>query len=163
MNTSRTIKNDAILSQKNRLTSSIFAGIIVCICLLGIIVPQATSADFANNTNDSYVAKATNVAIKAVKTIKVKVTAYSSNLDQTDSTPFITASGEYVKNGIVANNMLPFGTKIKIPGLYGNQIFTVEDRMSKNKSDYHIDIWMPTQPLALDFGVKTAEIEVLEN
>ena len=29
---------------------SIFAGVIICICLLGIIMPQATNADYANYT-----------------------------------------------------------------------------------------------------------------
>lgn len=156
------IKN-AVLRGKNPLPSYVFAGIIISICLLGIIVPQATSADFANTTNASYVAKAVNEAQKAVKTIKVVVTAYSSTPDQTDDTPFITASGKYVKDGIIANNMLPFGTKIRIPAIYGDKIFTVEDRMNRNKSNYHIDIWMPSRPLALNFGVKTAEIEILEN
>ncbi|MGA2417912.1 MAG: 3D domain-containing protein [Candidatus Staskawiczbacteria bacterium] len=156
-------KNNAILGGKTPLIGSIFAGIIVGICLLGIIMPQTTNADFANTTNALYVAKTTNVAQKAVKTIKVVVTAYSSTPDQTDDTPFITASGQYVRDGIVANNLLPLGTKIKIPELYGNKIFTVEDRMAWYKSNYHIDIWMPSRPLALNFGVKTAEIEILEN
>jgi len=102
-------------------------------------------------------------AEKAVKTIKVIVTAYSSTPDQTDDTPFITASGKYVRDGIVANNMLPMGTKIKIPELYGEKIFVVEDRMNRRKSNYHVDIWFPEKQLAVNFGVKTAEIEVIEN
>jgi len=51
------------------------------------------------------------------KKILVVITAYSSTVDQTDDTPFITANGSFVRDGIVANNMLPFGTKIKIPEL----------------------------------------------
>ena len=155
------LKNNVMLA--DILNSSIFAGVIVGICLLGIIMPQATDADFVNTTNSSYVAKATTEAMKAVKKIKVIITAYSSVPEETDDTPFITASGKYVKDGIIANNMLPFGTKIKIPKLYGDKIFTIEDRMNKKKSDYHIDIWMANKPLAVNFGVKTAEIEILEN
>ena len=153
----------AILRERIPLISSIFAGIIVGICLLGIITPQATNANFNNTTNASYVAKSTNVAQKAVKTINVMVTAYSSTPDQTDDTPFITASGKYVKDGIIANNMLAFGTKVKIPELYGDKVFTVEDRMNKRKGDYHVDIWMPDKLSAVNFGVKTVEIEVLES
>jgi len=160
MNTS---KNNAILRGETRLTGSIFAVIIIGICLLGIIMPRATNADFANTTNASYVVKNTSWVQKTVKTINVVVTAYSSTPDQTDDTPFITASGKHVADGIVANNMLPFGTKIRIPGLYGNKIFVVEDRMNKNKSNYHIDIWMPDRPSAVDFGVKTVKIEILES
>ena len=156
-------KNNAALKGKTLLVSSIFAGILVGVCLLGIIMPQIINADFANTTNASYVAKTTNVAQKAIKTIKVVITAYSSTPDQTDDSPLITASNKYVRDGIIANNMLPFGTKVRIPSLYGDKVFVVEDRMNKRKSDYHIDIWMATRPLAVNFGVKTAEIEVLEN
>lgn len=157
-------KNNTILRGKSPLFSSIFAGIMVIVCLLGIIMPQSTSAaDFANTTNASYVARNTSWALKVVKTIKVVVTAYSSTPDQTDETPFTTASGKSVKDGIIANNMLPFGTKIKIPGLYGDKVFTVEDRMASYKSNYHIDIWMPNYTQAKNFGVKTVDIQVLES
>ncbi len=156
-------KNNAIFTGKTPLIGSILAGILIGICLLGIIMPQTTNADFANTKSASYVAKAANEAKKAVKTIKVVITAYSSTPDQTDDTPFITASGKHVRAGIIANNMLSLGTKVRIPKLYGDQIFVVEDRMNKKKSDYHIDIWMPTKPMAVNFGVKTTEIEVLEN
>lgn len=152
-------KNNAILRGRMPLVSSIIVGIIVSTCLLGIILPRATNADFTNTTNASYIAN----EAKTIKTIDVVVTAYSSTPDQTDDTPFITASGKYVKDGIIANNMLPFGTKIRIPSLYGNKVFTVEDRMNKNKSNYHIDIWMPDRPSAVNFGVKTVKIEVLES
>ena len=95
--------------------------------------------------------------------IKVVVTAYSSCPEETDDTPFITASGKSVADGVVANNLLPLGTKIRIPELYGDKVFVVEDRMNSKKSDYHVDIWLPSKTLALNFGVKTAEIEILEN
>jgi len=157
------IKNSALLRGKTPLIGSVFAGIIVGICLLGIVMPQTTNADFASTTNASYVAKATNEAKKVVKTIKVVVTAYSSCPEETDDTPFITASGKSVGDGIIANNMLPLGTKVRIPSLYGNKIFTVEDRMASYKSKTHFDIWLPSKTLAINFGVKTAEVEVLEN
>ena len=106
-------------------------------------------------------------AIQKVFSIKetrtVWVTAYSSTPEETDDTPFITASGKHVAENIIANNLLPFGTKIKIPELYGNKVFIVGDRMASYKSKYHIDLWMPSKALAINFGVKTAEIQVLEN
>jgi 3D (Asp-Asp-Asp) domain-containing protein len=88
----------------------------------------------------------------------VLVTAYSSTVDQTDSTPFITASGTYVHDGTIAANFLKFGTKVKFPSLYGDKIFTVEDRM---KSNYKVDIWFPTRQEAKNFGVKRIEMEIL--
>jgi 3D (Asp-Asp-Asp) domain-containing protein len=101
---------------------------------------------------------------KAAKTKKILVviTAYSSTVDQTDDTPFITANGTYVRDGIVANNMLPFGTKLTIPEIYGNKEFVVADRMNARKSSYHLDVWMPSQIEAINFGVKKAYIEVSE-
>ena len=99
--------------------------------------------------------------VEIVKTLKVIVTGYSSTVEQTDSTPFITASGSTVKEGIVANNLLPFGTEIRIPELYGDKVFVVEDRMHKRKGYYHVDIWFPEYAQAKEFGAKTIYIEVL--
>ncbi|MFA5080902.1 MAG: hypothetical protein WC472_04765 [Candidatus Paceibacterota bacterium] len=95
-----------------------------------------------------------------IKRIKVIITAYSSEVGQTDDTPLVTANGTVVKDGIVANNLLPFGTKIKIPSLYGNKVFTVADRMNARKGNYKIDIWFPTTEEAIQFGVKETYIEV---
>jgi 3D (Asp-Asp-Asp) domain-containing protein len=100
---------------------------------------------------------------KLPKELNVVLTAYSSTVEETDSTPFITANGSTVRDGIVANNLLPFGTKIKIPELYGNRIFTVEDRMNAKKSKYHFDIWFPSHDSATDFGVKNTYIEIIES
>jgi len=95
------------------------------------------------------------------KKIEVMVTAYSSTPEETDETPFITAAGTWVKDGIVANNLYSFGTKIKLPEIYGDKIFVVEDRMHSRKGFYHIDIWFPTRESALAFGTKITEMEVL--
>jgi len=97
-----------------------------------------------------------------IKTITVVITAYSSSPWETDGNPFITASGEWVKDGIIANNLLPFGTKVRIPELYGDKIFVVEDRMHWKKGYYHVDIWFPSYWEALNFGAKKTYIEVLE-
>ena len=98
-----------------------------------------------------------------VKKVNVVITAYSSTAWQTDDTPFITASGKTVEQGIVANNMLAFGTEIRIPELYGDEIFVVEDRMNQKKGYYHVDIWFPDYWQAKDFGAKNTYIEILES
>jgi 3D (Asp-Asp-Asp) domain-containing protein len=89
------------------------------------------------------------------------VTAYSSTPWETDEDPHITASGKIVKDGIVANNLLPFGTKIKIPEIFGDKIFIVEDRMSFEKSNYQFDVWFEDYFEALKFGAKKAYVEIL--
>jgi 3D (Asp-Asp-Asp) domain-containing protein len=50
---------------------------------------------------------------------------------------------------------------LKIPELYGDKIFVVEDRRSWTKGNYHIDIWFPSYWEALNFGVKITEVEIL--
>lgn len=92
------------------------------------------------------------------KKMRVLATAYSSTVDQCDSTPFITANGTHVHDGTLAANFLKFGTKVKFPSLYGDKIFTVEDRMRSNTK---VDIWFPTRQEAKNFGAQIVEMEVL--
>lgn len=92
--------------------------------------------------------------------LDVFITAYSSSPDETDDTPFITALGTWVRDGIVAANFLPFGTKIKIPDVFGDKIFIVEDRMHERKNNF-IDIWMPSKEKALSFGIIKTRIKIL--
>jgi len=91
---------------------------------------------------------------------KVIVTAYSSSIWETQGDPFITASGERVKDGIVANNLLSFDTKIRLPEIFGDKIFVVKDRMNSRKGDFHIDIWFPSRQEALEFGSKLTNMDV---
>lgn len=90
----------------------------------------------------------------------VHVTGYSSTADQTDDTPFITASGSYVRPGVVAANWLPLGSRVKIPELFGDEIFVVEDRMNKRFSD-RLDIWFPDRETAKNFGKRYTKIVIL--
>ncbi|MEK7664305.1 MAG: hypothetical protein AAB340_02640 [Patescibacteria group bacterium] len=131
-------------------------GLVLGMSLYGISKPHIINADFEKQilVIDDY---------KVVRTVKMIITAYSSTSNQTDDTPFTTASGKYVVEGIVANNMLPFGTKIRIPKIYGDEIFIVEDRMHSRKGKYHIDIWFPNYKEAKNFGAAVTEIEVLES
>ena len=94
--------------------------------------------------------------------ISAIVTAYSSTPWETDGDPHITASGKIVRDGIVANNLLPFGTKIKIPEIFGDKIFVVEDRMSWEKRNYQFDVWFEDYFEALKFGAKKTYVEILE-
>lgn len=90
----------------------------------------------------------------------VVATAYSSTPDQTDETPFVTAWNTNVRDGIIAANFLPFGTQIKIPEIFGDKVFVVEDRMHK-RFWYRIDVWFPERQMAKEFGVKKVRIEIV--
>ena len=96
---------------------------------------------------------------------RVPITAYSSTADQTDSTPCITANGfdlcEHNQENVVAANFLKFGTKVRIPELFGEQIFTVQDRMNARYT-YRLDVWMQTRAAAKQHGLRFATIEVVE-
>jgi 3D (Asp-Asp-Asp) domain-containing protein len=96
----------------------------------------------------------------AKKSMSIAVTAYSSTPDQTSGDPFITASGTRVRDGIIAANFLPIGTKVRFPEKFGNKIFVVEDRMSQ-RYWYHADIWMETREQAKEWGVKHITVEIL--
>ncbi len=89
------------------------------------------------------------------------ITAYSSTPDQTDASPFITANGTQVYDGIVACNFLPFGTKVRLPDFSGDKVYTVEDRMAKRFGN-KMDIWMGTREMALEFGAQKLTVEILE-
>ena len=90
----------------------------------------------------------------------ILVTAYSSTVDQTDDTPFITASQTHVRDGVIAANFLPFGTKVRFPQMYGDKVFIVEDRLAP-KNSHKIDIWFPSRDAALEFGKRTLAVEIL--
>lgn len=109
------------------------------------------------------VSNPSNQESQVARKIRVVVTAYSSTIGETDDSPFVTAAGTWVKEGIVANNMLPFGTKIRIPELYGDKVFIVEDRMHRRKGYYHVDIWFASYEEAKNFGAERTFIEVLES
>lgn len=96
------------------------------------------------------------------KTINVVVTGYSSSVDETDDTPFITASGTTVRPGVAATNFLPIGTRFRIPEVYGEVIFTVEDRMNARYNNKKIvDIWFESKAKAKTFGKQSLEIEII--
>ncbi len=97
----------------------------------------------------------------AVRTMVVPTTAYTSDPAETDSTPFTTANGSQVRDGIVAANFLPFGTRIRIPDYFGNKVFEVHDRMN-SRYQTRVDIWMTNKSDAYAWGVRNVKIEILK-
>ncbi|NNF06020.1 MAG: 3D domain-containing protein [Candidatus Eisenbacteria bacterium] len=97
--------------------------------------------------------------------IEVTVTAYSSTVDQTDDTPFITASNTRVRRGIIALSRdllreytpgapFEFGDVVEIPGV-GN--FFVEDTMNKRYTK-RADIWFEHRADAYTWGRQNRSI-----
>lgn len=165
----------------NKKSNLVTIAAIVVIFVLQLVFPNLTYADVAVNSSvknsvlaianspqeimfeansaENEVKLPVSVSRSAHKKMKIPMTAYSSTPGQTDSTPFITANGSHVRDGIVAANFLPFGTKVKIPEVFGDKVFSVEDRMNA-RYYYKMDVWMPTYEKAVNFGVKYVEVEI---
>jgi len=96
----------------------------------------------------------------------ITFTAYNSEVAQCDSSPCITANGFNVcEHGIedtIAMNGIRMGTKIRIPELFGDRVFTVRDRMNSRYDSNRGDIWMVDKQEAREFGVKITRVEILK-
>jgi 3D (Asp-Asp-Asp) domain-containing protein len=105
--------------------------------------------------------------VSSAEVIRTTITAYSSDPAQTDETPCISASGYDIcknpeKKNVIAANFLKIGTKVIIPDLFGDKVFTVEDRMHERFSD-RVDILFPDRATAKNFGKRTAKIVIYES
>lgn len=108
--------------------------------------------------------------------LTVMMTSYNSLASQTDSTPFITSTGERTRLGIVAasrdllDGPLPYGTKLRVirvstqnascGGWIPEGILEVQDTMHPRKTN-QVDLWLPGLEEALQWGVCQARIEVV--
>jgi len=151
---------------------------IIAPILVAMLIPQAAyesntvpieileQSEISHPTiNDSFLLATNPTSIKQTAPFRpithtVTITAYTSEVNQTDSTPFITASGTYTREGVVAANFLPIGTAVQIPSLFGDKVFVVEDRMHPRNA-HKMDIWMPSLEDAKLFGSKRAKVIVL--
>jgi 3D (Asp-Asp-Asp) domain-containing protein len=161
---------------KNWEKTIIFA--VLCATILVFDFPRAvfSQTNFANQTDlGSKVGPKADLVLKqyysepslpssqerqAQGIIHIPVTAYNSEVGQTDSSPFTTAFGTTVRDGIIAANFLPKGTMVRFPEEFGDKIFVVEDRMNARYT-YKADIWMAEKKDAIQFGVKYLKMEIL--
>lgn len=83
---------------------------------------------------------------------------YNSEAGQTDSTPFITASGDRVYDGgIACPSRFKFGTKVEVKG----KIYKCNDRMNTRYSTgNYFDIWTEEKQDALTFGRQSLQVKV---
>ncbi len=106
--------------------------------------------------------------------IRLKITAYSSEVSQTDSAPHIGAWANKVRKGMIAvsrnlekigiTNGVPIIIKYKKGDIHG----VILDKMGKYKTTKKgkikiintLDIWMETREEALKWGVKYLPVEV---
>lgn len=129
-----------------------------------VVVSRAWSEVFGD---DEQKPEEEEVEIERAKTIKVgyvDITAYSAVEAECDSDPLVTADGSVVTvvPNIIAANHLPFGTKLRIPGYFGDRVFEVRDRMNARYRQ-RIDILMTDAKEAREWGLKRkAKVEIIE-
>ena len=105
--------------------------------------------------------------LRAIKTIKMKVTAYSPDERSCGKwADGITASGYSVWTNackLVAadTSLLPFGTILTIPGYHGSKPVPVLDRGGKIKG-HRLDVLYPTHTIARRWGVQELAVTVWE-
>tara|TARA_Y100000310_G_scaffold320098_1_gene376155 strand:- start:446 stop:883 length:438 start_codon:yes stop_codon:yes gene_type:complete len=89
-----------------------------------------------------------------------RIYGYSSEVSQTDETPFVTASGYNLNAGgsVIANNCYPFGTIVSING----RRYRVDDRMNSRYGCDTWDIWFPTRSEAINWGKRYLDIIILK-
>ncbi|MFK7603844.1 hypothetical protein ACI3L1_16705 [Deinococcus sp. SM5_A1] len=135
---------------------------------------QARAAAVAQTQRQQAQQAAAPVAAIAARgrTAIVRATAYNSLAGQTDSTPFITATGTRTRPGVVALSRdllrsFPYGTRITIEDLSGRynnllrgRTFIVEDTMAARKTG-SLDIWMGRRSDAINFGARQVRITAL--
>jgi 3D (Asp-Asp-Asp) domain-containing protein len=119
---------------------------------------------------------------RATPTLVVRATAYNSLESQTNSQPFITATGARTRWGIIAVSRdllqgdLPYGSLVRLrdqgsyhtgrgAGRYqslldGTDLFIVEDTMHPRKRN-QIDIWFQDYASAVNWGVRKMTVEVV--
>ncbi len=114
------------------------------------------------------------------KVLRLQATAYTSSPRETDATPFITATGMRTRLGVLAVSrdllkVLPYGTKVRLRDLgsvhgrgvgqfnylFQDRIFVVADTMNPRFRN-RVDVWLPDRALALKFGRRYVELEVVE-
>lgn len=93
---------------------------------------------------------------------RMVLTAYNSDPRQTDDTPWKMADGRLPTPGDAACNGLPIGTRFRIPELFDDFIFTVEDRMAAYIGGDHVDVWVYHISDAYALHHPTVTIEVLD-
>lgn len=171
MNTLRTsVKRLGTIMKKSSADMAVLA--VMSLAVLGTVLPLDASATLGstsaqdralaleiaamqNENADTGILTPADLVETPDRVMTVSMTAYNSLPEQTDSNPFETAMGTTTRHGIVAMNGIPLGTYIKIPELYGDEIFIVEDRMNARYTN-RVDVWMENYSDARQFGVKSA-------
>lgn len=116
---------------------------------------------------------------QAPRALLLTATAYTSAVRETDSTPYLTATGARTRVGVIAVSpdmlrSLPYGSRVRLEDmgengrgagrfnyLFRDRVFIVEDTMHPRKRE-RLDVWLPERSTAIRFGVRTVRVTVLQ-
>ncbi|MFA6994807.1 MAG: hypothetical protein WC249_00110 [Patescibacteria group bacterium] len=164
------IVNDSIIKEPiiNQATTTLTSLTETATSTISEVATSTINSISQNLSDTSPTTASSSPTVSTIKVIKVSshtITAYNSEVSQTDSDPCTTANGFNLcknnKEDSIAANFLKFGTKVRIPELFGNRVFIVRDRMNARHAT-RVDVWMKDHDDAMKFGIKFAKIEVLE-
>lgn len=148
---------------------------ILCVMLISALIGQLKQVDIASLMDSRTITIASQTVISPVEASTAipepetpqnakmeaktaEFTAYNSEVGQTDEDPYTMASGKRVYEGAIANNCLPFGTKIKVNG----KVKIVEDRMNSRYGCENFDIYMASHDEAIEFGRQNLAYEIIK-
>lgn len=93
--------------------------------------------------------------------VEAEVTAYTSDIGETDDTPNLMADGTNTRAGAIAcPSKYSFGTRVVIE----DDEYFCADRMNKRYRDSeHYDVWVSSKSEAFKWGRRTLTIKILHN
>lgn len=92
-----------------------------------------------------------------IKTYEAIFTAYTADIEETDDDPFISASGQEVREGMIAcPRYIPLFSIVKVFG----KTYTCLDRMNVRYKD-RFDIFMQKKEEAFAFGKRVAQAQII--
>lgn len=163
------IVNDFIVKEPiiNQIATKLASSTITATSTIPEVITLTTDPVSQNSgaASSTPTASSSSPTAKIIRVSAHTITAYNSEVSQTDDDPCTTANGFNLcknnKEDSIAANFLKFGTRVRIPELFGDRVFVVRDRMNVRHAT-RIDVWMKNHDDAMKFGIKFAKIEVLE-
>lgn len=133
-------------------------GIYLTITIFAILLTLATAGIYKANRGLDHsiqIAKQEKLLLegqwaKVVEKIPAVVTAYNSEVNQTDDRPHETATGYKTKHGVIAvdPDIIPLGSMVFVPGYGWGQALDTGGKVKGKR----IDVWMDSAEKARAWG-----------
>jgi 3D (Asp-Asp-Asp) domain-containing protein len=134
--------------------------VIIVLAVLITVLLLIPAGDAVSKAEAQEVSDEPPLSQPAFREVRAEVSAYTSSVDETDSTPFTTASGAPTGHGTLAcPSKYAFGTKVEIAG----KVYTCQDRMAQRYRNREVfDMWTPTKKVAYQWGRRSLTVKIYE-